>query len=277
MDSIGRSVHTYTKSVTKEVQKNFDLPSVLTGVVAGYADYSAAFRKLSFDNHGIPIDSEVNKEILDALGAAVADPDCPREVSEFIGKQYGRDELRQLLGVEKIKSDSNVLDIEIQKETGLSPDISEIIMQFSNYAAALQPFERDQAGRIIQCEKNQTIYETSSAALSDPDCEREVINTICANFKRNEFNELIKNKLGNEEAVNLDKTKLGYPDFSGITLTERFSAADADFYRPDFSDGTINGNLKNLEVFEPFCQRIVVAEGAQLDGSNLLTMRLGTY
>jgi len=281
MDSVAGNFQKYSVlgsgSVSSEVQTNTGLLPDLAKLVDKFVDYSPVFRRLIYSDRGIVVDCEHNQEIIDALAAAMEDPDCPQQVTEYISTNYYCKQLNQLIGSDRIKLAGNLIDVEVQTTTDLPSDLSKLVRQYTDYSAAMQQLELDQSGEIIESEENQLVVSTADAALSDPDCPRAVINAFFRNFPGKTLNHLMADKLKKGEAINLDRTDLNFPDFTGLVLTDQFSAQHASFYRPKFTGATIAGNLEGLEVIEPSCKGMSVSNGARLDAANLLNNFLGEY
>lgn len=178
-----------------------------------------------------------------------------------------------------MQSNLNQMKVQVKENTNLLSDLIDIVAKCSDFSVAMRPLERDAEGNRLTGENNQVILDGIDAALSDPECPREVINKIFANFilHRSELNQIMRDKLAKGDSINLDNTDLGYPDFSELDMTERFSAVGAHFYRANFNKTDLTGaNLENLDVDEPSAADVVVT-GANLDGCNLFGNMLGHY
>jgi len=277
MDSVAGKVQKYSGSVSVSaaVQSGTGMPTDLARLVGKYVDYSPVFAELILNDSGMVLDCEHNKEIVDALAAALEDPDCPQQVSEYINKTYHQSQLRQLMGAERAKSDASLIEVEVDMTTDLGTELSSLTRQFIDYSPALDIPELNQSGEVIESAENRLILDTGDAALSDPDSPRAVINALFRNVPRSALNQLMARKLEKGEVINLDRTDLYHPDFTGLVLSEQFSASHAEFYRPRFTNTTLAGNLNYLDVWEPFCKGMVVSDKALLDGANLLDNYLG--
>jgi len=177
----------------------------------------------------------------------------------------------QVQTIQTLQFNSTQMKAVVSETTKLLPDLVDIVSQFVDYSKALEPLARDESGAPLDSENNRLIMDATDSALSDPLCPREIVNRIFTNFilHRKELNQLMRSKLEKGEVINLDNTKVGYPDFSNLNMTEQFSAVNAQMYRPSFRNTNLTGtNLGNLDVFEPTIGGMVVT-GANLDGCNL--------
>jgi|GEM_PF-4103243 len=121
---------------------------------------------------------------------------------------------------------------------------------------AVQPLHRDDSGNVIQDDHNEKVQGAWEYGLVTSFFPREAINIMFEQAYRlgytGELNKSMRNVLDKGETIDLGRTDLVAPDFSGLNMEGQFTAQHAEMFRADFTNTNLtNTELSGLRVVEP--------------------------